>query len=263
MNEIHRWKATEFRFFLLYTGQIVLKKMISDECYTNFMALNISMTILLSPDHSCLLPYAIYFLDYFVMTFQKIYGKHLLSHNIHGLLHLCDDYQQFGPLNNCSSFLFENYMKELKSLVRKANQPLQQVINRYSEINSINRKESFDLINYNEKPELKHPHTNGPITKKINGQQYYTLILSKFKINVKFNKDCTILTKNGKVVKCFNIIQTSDEILLIGKKYETLLPFFTYPINSTILEIFILDNLLMNLNCYKLTSIKKTYGFGK
>jgi len=221
------------------------------------MALNISMTILLSPDHNCLLPYAKYLLDYFVMTFQKIYGKHLLSHNIHGLLHLYDDYQQFGPLDNCSSFLFENYMKELKSLVRKADQQLQQVINRYSEINSINRKESFDLINYNEKPELKHPPTNGPITKKINGQQYYTLILSKFKINVKFSKDCTILTKNGEVVKCFNIIQTSDEILLIGKKYEILLPFFTYPINSTILEIFILDNLLMNLNCYKLTSIKK------
>jgi len=148
--------------------------MISDEYYTNFMALNISMIILLSSDRSGLLPYAKYLLDYFVMTFQKIYGKHLLSHNIHGLLHLCDDYQQFGPLDNCSSFLFENYMKELKSLVRKADQPLQQVINRYSEINSINRKEPFDKINYNDKPELKYPHNNGPMTKNINGQQYYT-----------------------------------------------------------------------------------------
>ncbi|CAI6344091.1 unnamed protein product [Macrosiphum euphorbiae] len=257
MNEIHRWKATEFRLFLLYTGPIVLKKIISDECYTNFMALNISMIILLSPDRSSLIPYTKHILDYFVMSFQKIYGKYLLSHNIHALLHLCDDYQQFGPLDNCSSFLFENYMKKIKSLVRKADQPLEQVINRYSEINSINRKESFNLINYNDKSELKHPHNNGPITKNINGQQYYTLIFSQFKINVKFNKDCTILTNNGEVVKCLNIIQVSDEILLIGKKYETLLPFFTDPINSTILEIFILDNLSMNLNCWKLTSIKK------
>jgi len=39
-------------------------------------------------------------------------------------------------------------------------------------------------------------------------------------------------------VKCFNIIQTSDEILLIGKKYETLLPFFTDPINSKVPNIW-------------------------
>jgi len=58
-------------------------------------------------------------------------------------------------------------------------------------------------------------------------------------------------------VKCLNIIQASDEILLIGKKYETLLPFFTEPINSTILEIFILHNLSLELNCWKLTNIKK------
>jgi len=158
INEIHRWKATEFRLFLLYTGPIVLKKIISDECYTNFMALNISMIVLLSPDRSSLIPYAKYLLNYFVMTFQRIYGKHLLSHNIHGLLHLCDDYQQFGPLDTCSSFLFENYMKKLKSLVRKADQPLQQVINRYSEINSINKNKSFDLMNHTDKPELKQPH---------------------------------------------------------------------------------------------------------
>lgn len=257
MNEIHRWKATEFRLFLLYTGPIVLKKILSDECYINFMALNISMIVLLSPDHSSLIPYAKYLLDYFVKTFQKIYGKHLLSHNIHGLLHLCDDYQEFGPLDTCSSFLFENYMKKLKSLVRKADQPLQQVINRYSEINSIYKKESFDLMNHIDKPELNHPHNNGPITNNINGQQYYTLIFNQFKINVKFNKDCTILTNTGEVVKCLNIIQESDEILLIGKKYETLLPFFIDPINSTLLEIFILDNLSLNLNCWKLTNIKK------
>lgn len=257
INEIHRWKATEFRLFLLYTGPIVLKKIISDECYTNFMALNISMIVLLSPDRSSLIPYAKYLLDYFVMTFQRIYGKHLLSHNIHGLLHLCDDYQQFGPLDTCSSFLFENYMKKLKSLVRKADQPLQQVINRYSEINSINKNKSFDLMNHTDKQELKQPHNNGPITKNINGQQYYTLIFSQFKINVKFNKDCTILTNTGEVVKYLNIIQASDEILLIGKKYETLLPFFTEPINSTILEIFILHNLSLDLNCWKLTDIKK------
>lgn len=56
------------------------------------MALSISMIALLSPDRSFFVSYAKQLLDYFVMSFQQIYGKHLVSHNVHGLFHLCDDY---------------------------------------------------------------------------------------------------------------------------------------------------------------------------
>lgn len=83
--------------FIIY-GPIVLKKIVCNDCYTNFMALNISMLILLSPNRSDILSYAKYLLDYFVMTFEQLYGKHFVSHNVHGLLHLCDDYEQYGPL---------------------------------------------------------------------------------------------------------------------------------------------------------------------
>ena len=38
-NEIHRWKATEFRQFVLYTGAIVLKDLISVELYQHFLTL--------------------------------------------------------------------------------------------------------------------------------------------------------------------------------------------------------------------------------
>lgn len=83
------------------------------------MALNISMTILLSPDHEILIDYVQQLLDYFVKQFEILYGVQFLSHNVHGLIHLCDVYKQFGPLDNCCAFKFENYMKELKSLIRK------------------------------------------------------------------------------------------------------------------------------------------------
>lgn len=37
VQELSRWKATEFRLFLLYIiGPIVLKNIINEECYTNF-----------------------------------------------------------------------------------------------------------------------------------------------------------------------------------------------------------------------------------
>jgi len=68
IEEYSRFKATEFRQLLLYTGPIVLKNVLSDECYKHFMSLNISMRILLSKDHSAYLKYADKLLNYFVKT---------------------------------------------------------------------------------------------------------------------------------------------------------------------------------------------------
>jgi len=66
IQDISRWKATEFRLFLLYSGQVVLKNIISKKCYNNFMSLNIVMIILLSHDFGFLINYARQLLDSFV-----------------------------------------------------------------------------------------------------------------------------------------------------------------------------------------------------
>lgn len=92
------------------------------------------MRILLSSDHCKYLEYAHQLLDYYVKTFQQIYGIEFMSHNVHGLLHLADDYKIYGPLDSCSCFYFENYMKYLKRMLRKHDKPLQQVVKRYKEI---------------------------------------------------------------------------------------------------------------------------------
>lgn len=83
-------------------------------------------------------------LKYFVKTLEQIYGREHLSHNVHGLLHMCDDYENFGPLENCSTFPFENYMKELKLKLRKHEKCLEQVINRYIERNK--NQEKFEVL---------------------------------------------------------------------------------------------------------------------
>jgi len=43
-----RWKAVEYRSFLLYLGPIALKGMLYQEKYNNFMTLNIAISILLN-----------------------------------------------------------------------------------------------------------------------------------------------------------------------------------------------------------------------
>lgn len=98
------------------------------------MVFSVALRILLiSEQSSKYLCYAQKLLEYFVERFQQIYGCHFISYNTHGLLHLVDDYHLHGPLDNCSAFTFENYMKELKGMLRKHETPLHQTVRRYEE----------------------------------------------------------------------------------------------------------------------------------
>lgn len=48
IHKISRWKITEFRLFLLYTGPIILKNNINNECYNNFLVLNMAILFALA-----------------------------------------------------------------------------------------------------------------------------------------------------------------------------------------------------------------------
>lgn len=191
LEDICRWKATELRQFLLYTGPIVLKTFLSEECYKHFMSLSIAMTILLSSNHKSKLKFADRLLNYFVQSFGNIYGQHFISHNIHDLLHIVDDYKLFGPLDSCSCFPFENYMQFLKSAVRKPDKPLQQVVRRYKEECS-NEK---NTVIASSTPICQRMHDNGPIIENITCNPQFSLIkLQTFSINVNKLADSFVLT---------------------------------------------------------------------
>ncbi|KAE9534035.1 hypothetical protein AGLY_008771 [Aphis glycines] len=78
----------------------------------------------------------------FVRKPRKI-EEHMVSHNIHGLTHICSDYERYGQLDTCSCFVFENYMKTLKQMLRKHEKPLEQIIKRYQE------KSTNEIVNHN------------------------------------------------------------------------------------------------------------------
>lgn len=134
LNEVSRWKATAFSLFLLYTGPIVLKNTLRYDCYFHFLCLHISFRILLSPTSSeKMISFSQNLLEHFVERFDEIYGAQYVSQNIHGLLHITDDYRKFKSLEECSCFPFENFMKVLKKMLRKHEKPLEQIIKRYHE----------------------------------------------------------------------------------------------------------------------------------
>lgn len=222
IEEYSRFKATEFRQLLLYTGPLVLKNILSDECYKHFMSLNIAMRILLSKDHSMYLNYAAELLNYFVKVFQQIYGCHYLSHNVHSLLHLVDDYITYGPLDNCSGFPFENYMKILKRMLRKHEKPLQQIIKRYEEI--INN----DNI-------------------KFTSSKYNTFTIKK--------PDCFVLSTRGEIVQIVDI--SSNSTTIVGRQFNSKEDLFEKPIRSSKLDIFIVNDLSVNTKEWCVSDLKK------
>jgi len=253
VESIHRWKATEMRQFLLYTGQFVLKNILTDECYMNFLSLSIAMIILLSPDKNNFKKFAKDLLEYFVESFQLIYGKHYVSYNIHSILHLVDDYEQFGPLDNCSAFCFENYMKNLKSMVRKHEKPLEQVVKRYNEIclNKSNPIKSKDFF--------KNQHFMGPLTSNTTDPQYKVLNLDNFTVKITNDADCYILTNDNTIIKILNIahLKCSKATIIIGKPFLVAQNMYEKPIKSSKLDIYKVQQLSDSLKVIALSDIKK------
>lgn len=115
LSEVERWKATEYRQFLLYTGPVVLRHFIHDIMYTNFMLLSVSMHILLNS--YLVTQYSEYcdqLLKTFVKHFSQLYGNDTIVFNVHGLTHLANDAKNFGSLDNISAFPFDNYLMRKK-----------------------------------------------------------------------------------------------------------------------------------------------------
>ena len=52
----------------------------------------------------------------FLTDFQKYYGEGAMTYNIHAHLHLTRQVYNYGPLNRCSCFPFENMFKISKNM---------------------------------------------------------------------------------------------------------------------------------------------------
>jgi len=46
LNEVDKWKATEFRQFLFYTGIVAMKSVLPSNCYNHFLSLSVAIRIL-------------------------------------------------------------------------------------------------------------------------------------------------------------------------------------------------------------------------
>ena len=137
LDKLDRWKATEFRQLLLYTGPLVFKGIFHKDHYQHFLALHVAMSILLNENdeiRNFYLNFAKELLVFFVMNADKFYGDTFVVYNVHALLHLHEDAEHFNcSLNQVSAFKFENYMQQLKRRVTNGRSPVAQIAKRLSE----------------------------------------------------------------------------------------------------------------------------------
>ncbi len=139
MEDLERWKAVEFRNFLLYSGPLVLQGLLENSKMEHFLCFHVATRILMNPESTTSqINHAGKLLNYFVGKFGEIYGAHHLVYNVHSLIHLAQEcIFQRGTLDTFSAFPFENYLGVLTRLLRGSRKPLAQLKKRLSEIDKI------------------------------------------------------------------------------------------------------------------------------
>lgn len=139
LNDVHKWKATEFRQFMLYTGPLALLDVLDNQRYSHFLSFHVSMYIMCSEasESSEWLLFAKQLLEKFVEDIPILYHKDFLSYNMHSVKHLYIDVTHHGALDRFSAFEFENFLYKLKRMIRTNKHQLKQVIHRLQERDNI------------------------------------------------------------------------------------------------------------------------------
>ncbi|KAK4877587.1 hypothetical protein RN001_010093 [Aquatica leii] len=248
--EVDRWKASEFRQFLLYSGPIVLQDVLPDSYYNHFLCLHSALTILASETLTKKFAnYANSLLIYFVEKFSILYGKKEISYNIHNLIHLTNDVNHFGIVDSFSAFSFENYMQRIKKLIRKSEKPLQQILNRTYELDykkNIIPTESYPKMMYS--VAVKHSAPNlYDVHKKI--------IFKNFCIITNSLADRCVRLKNGLFVFVECIGYCNNEKVIAGKVFKKTENFYDIPLKSLFLGISLLDQLTDDNNVWPVSDI--------
>lgn len=224
-----KWKATEFRFFLLYAGPVVLKGLLKEHLYRHFLLLHTACRILCS--NELVQKYkdkAKSFLIAFFFSAIKFYGKTIAVMNIHNLLHVADDAINMNcSLSMISAFPFENMLGKIKRLIRSGNRPLAQVCRRLHE----------QFFYRNNIPAIPKKIEILKRDKK-NKNKILKLKYNRFTLTNK-SPDNIVLLKNNTCFKITGIFIDGDDfssIKLSGIKLKKISSLYQYPMNSDIFE---------------------------
>ena len=202
---------------MLYAGVSVLRDILPENLYHNFLYFVVSMRLLLSDDQQMNMSRVKYMLEKFVKGAKRLYGDGFISYNVHTLIHLPEDYITYGNLESVSCFPFENYLGAvIKGRLTGKNKPLQQICRHVS---AENKKLQPKILEQ----------------KQVN--KYFIAKTYKFTCGLTPSRDNCVMTSSNKI----GFITSFDEtrISLTSSSKHSL---FLAPVNSMDVGIYLLKN---------------------
>ena len=222
LSEWQRWKATEFRQFLLYTGPVTLKGNLSDAAYHNFLMLSVGKLIFVLLRRSSTaadIDYADQLQALFDKHCSELNGSDMVVYNVHNVLHLADDARKYGSLNNVSAFCFENFLVEWSSSLEHQICLSSNFFHRMLERKQHQMIPTVDVTMGSLSISPNDECHGGEVPKSIGVfRQYKRITLNGICISVGTGNNCCILGNDVAVV-C-NILVKNSETLLLYKKFH-------------------------------------------
>lgn len=234
LADISYFKATEFKFILLYAGPIIFRKVLPKNVFKHFLLLHVACRILCSKTKALTeCQNAKSLLQKFVALMPRFYGKASLVGNVHNLIHLADDVYHMGlPLSSITAFPFENALGKIKHLLRSGNRPLAQICRRLHEM--------FFLSSQRAIPEPKVQ-----ILRQLLPDRMRKIVIKRIKIEGTIlttkTPDNTVLLKDGTLLEIESIYTNSDrgEIFISGTRLIKKRPLFYFPCDSGELNMWV------------------------
>ena len=253
LHELDRWKAVEYKNFLLYIGIIVLRDIIDVDAYEHFLMLSIGIRILNSSfiNKESYLDCAQDLLKTFVEFAHIYFGNEFLSLNVHTLIHLVDYCKKYGRILDFSAFPFENFLYSVKKNMKSAKNPLE----------SVRRQmETSGYSCYDD--HVSHQKIIVGQCTLISENKYEIKLLTlKNEIMSKQKNNCYWIMKgNNMIIKVVrivkNIMGTTSQIVIEAQKANKIENYFTKPIPSKDVGIYkvIFQNEIINIVVEEITN---------
>jgi len=254
LDEMPRWKATEYKNFRDYLSIIVLKDRVSEDIYNLFMHYHVAVKLLSNSEFYSMpgiIDYAKHLLEVFVRNSIILLGPHFVSYNIHSLIHLPDDVREFGPIYEWAGYWAENQLQKIKYMIIAKARMLEQAVKRIDEHDRLSVKKKTKKV-----PILRKEHFSGQLPPLVSGRQFRKLTHGRLKLSIA-KPDNIVFLSQYCVLKIENILLTDDNnIKLIGKQYTDPINFFNVPIESQDLWTHEVSTLSQNCSVHSLYDVK-------
>jgi len=146
-NDIARYKYTELRQILLYTGKIVFMNVMASKAhFENFCTLNVACALLVDDElYKNNIERSESLMKSWADGCLKLYGSAFMVYNIHSMLHLPGVARTHGPLDKVSAWPFENYLGQVKKSVRSGARPIVSLARRWHEENECYKNKILEV----------------------------------------------------------------------------------------------------------------------